>query len=1405
MSLKRHQLAVLFPYLLTLALARPSLAQTYKYKVDSGNTATPNQQPGQPAESKSLGWGSNIENARLARSAQQALESGNYVAATDYSQRACRSAPDDPQLWFLLGYAARLAHQPDLSIEAYKHGLRLAPASLDGQSGLAQTYASMGRMAEAEPILRTVLAADPRRATDAQLLGEILLRSGKYDDALEILGRADAVQPEARTEVLMALCYEHLNKLDQAGHYLDLAKHRAPNNPEVERSLAGYFRDTGDYASAISALRSIANPRPDVKAELAYTYQLNGQPEASAKLYTEAANAVPGDLTLQLSAAQAEVGAGTVEAADPFLKRAATIDAENYRLHAIRGEIARLQDRNEDAVKEYEAALAHMPADQTEGALYPIQMQMNLVETYKDLRDQKSADQHLAIAQKEIAGLDVQGSGRAEFLRLRAMIEINAGNLSGAEQDAKEALALNPEDANNLQLGGDLLVKLGRTEEAITTYKKILDLDPSNRLALTALGFASREAGRDQDAEKYFLQLAKAYPKLYVPYLALGDLYASRHEFDKAEASYAQAYSLSEKNSAIISGGMNAAIEAKHYLVAKRWLDRATPAILQDAYVMREEERYLSFMGEYQRSAEVGREALKKLPDDRDVVVYLGYDLLHLEQYDELAELTAHYQDAPPSSLLSKEPDIPLLAGYVHKHSHELEQAEKDFTLAIERGPTAATAYVNRGYVRHDLRKSNEAVADFADALRIEPKNGEAHLGMAYASLDLNQPRIALRQVQMAQDEMGESMPIHLIRATAYGEVGMLTKAAAEYRAAITYAPADGGLHLALADVLYGEGQYRESIVELQTAEKLSPSNSLVYAKLARSYAELRERDQTLQNIELAERQAEADQKNVSGVYVATGEALGLLGDHKGAMDRFSKALDAPNTDPLAVRLKIAQLMAGEGQWDDAQRQVALGVMDAETQSAPPTGNQYLEAAGVFLTIHDFPLAQDYYQRALAAGASDTAVRIGLANTYLAQGDTTRAQAQLSAISSAPDDQPTYQLLLAKANVFQQEHNNVQALTAFAQAASAAGDDETAERELLQTAGAEGIRLNRRVSFLSDFSVEPIFEDTTVYPLDAKLDVTNPIPGRQNLLPTPRSSIETQWTGAYHLHFAGLPGAAGFFQVRNARGEISLPSADTIVNRDTTDYSFNFGLNPTIHLGTNALTFSVGIQETIRRDALDPFDMDQNLFRQFLYMNTSSFFNAVAVSGYAIRESGPFTESGLSSRALSGALDFRIGRPWGKTALVTGWGARDEQYAPVTREFYQTSTYFGFERKVNQHFSFRAIAEDLRTWRVQQEQYAIAQAIRPAGSLLFSPTRNWSIQGSVAYSRNMGFHEYDAVQSGFAVSYSMPVRQVYKGEGQEVDIHYPIRFSAGMQQESFYNFTGGNNEQLRPYFSITIF
>ena len=1380
------------------------------YNVGPGASNTPKAQAKlSQAPDEPLGWGSNIQNARLARAAQLALQQGNHALALDYAQRAAQAAPNDPQLWFLLGYAARLSGKYPQSADAYDRGLRLSPSAIDGLSGLAQTYSLMGRVDDAERLLKQAIAADPRRSDDTLLLGDLYMRSADYTEALDWLSKAERAQPGARSELLMALSYQHLKKMDLANQYLELAKHHAPDNPDVQRTMAGYYRESGNYAEAIAALKSIRKPKPDVIAELAYTFQLDGKMDDSARLYEQSANAAPKDLGLQLSAAQAEIAIGSTDKANSFLDRAAILNPDYYRLHAIRGEIAKLEEREPQAVSEYTAALTTLPASPAEGALYGIQLHLDLMEVYRNLADQSAAHNQLQIAQSEIEKLNDQVSSGPQFLRLRALIKMSADDLNGALTDVKAALAINAHDRDDLQLNGDILTKLGRVDDAIAVYKQVLAIDPVNPFALTSLGYASRTAGRDQDAEKYFQRLAQADPKLYIPYLALGDLYTAQRDFPRAVASYTKAYALAPRKGLIVAGGMNAAIEAHDLNLAATWMSRATSEMDKEPQVLREKERYLSFKGEYQQSADVGHEAMKVLPRDRDVIVYMGYDLLHLGLYDELLNLTSENL-----TVLPNEPDIPLLEGYVHKHQGLLDQARQDFTEALKRDPEVVTAYVNRGYMFNDLNQPLAASADFESALKREPGNGEAHLGLAYASLDLHKPQVAVRESELAEKALGDSRDIHVIRATAYGRLNLLSQAATEYKAALMFTPNDGALHLGLASTYFAERLYHDAIDELEIAAKDSPENAAVYALLARAFANLQNRDQALQNVQLAEFHVENEPAttNHSGstqseIFVSTGEALSTLGDQAAAMERFRKALAALDSDRVSVRLAIAQLMAAQGHSEDAERQIALAQLEGDAgDTSPPSGRQFIAAADVFRSMHEYELSQSYLQRAKEAGAPDSEVRIGLANNYLAVGDTTRAQAELSAISAAADSPPDYQYLLAEANVYRQQHHDAQALTSFAQASNAAGEDQTAEQALLQAGADEGLRITPILSVLSDFSVEPIFEDSTVYVLDSKLDATFPVSGSDTaLLPPPRSSLETQWTNAYHLHLGHLPTTSGFFQVRNARGQISVPSTNSITNRATTDYTFNVGLNPTINIGSNVITFNSGVQATIRRDSESPIAMNQNLFRIFTYMSTSSFFNAVSVSGYFLRESGPFTESNLHSQAIAAAIDFRVGAPWGKTALVVGCGSNDQQFSPVHFEDYLTSSYIGVERRFGERLTVKAVAEDLRSWRVVGTKSGIAQNLRPAGTVDFAPNHSWDLQFSTAYSSTRGFHAYDKIQNGFSVSYARPFHRKFKDDSGTVVLQYPIRFSAGIQQETFFNFAGGKNQQLRPYVRISIF
>src|ERR1700756_4173837 len=364
MPYQRFHLAVVC----LLLLNATSLAQTFE--ISPGGTAptapakkqlkaAPNQSA--PAEN-GIGWGSGIEVARQVRAAQQALQKNDYAVAVNYATRAANAAPQNPALWFLLGYSARMAGRYQVSLDAYQRGLKLQPSSIQGLSGLAQTYAKAGRQAGAQDTLQKSIAANPRSVTDLQLAGELSL-SSDAGTALELLRRGEALQPSARSELLIARAYQRLNQPQESKQYLDRAQSRAPKDPDVLRAVASFYRDSHQYDVAIVTLqKAVALPKGrNALPELAYTYELAGKRKEAADTYAQAANSFAGDPGLQLSAAQALTNVGQFDHAEAFLKRAETHDAGNYRLHAIRGQIASMQGRNEDRVRENQAPLPHLP------------------------------------------------------------------------------------------------------------------------------------------------------------------------------------------------------------------------------------------------------------------------------------------------------------------------------------------------------------------------------------------------------------------------------------------------------------------------------------------------------------------------------------------------------------------------------------------------------------------------------------------------------------------------------------------------------------------------------------------------------------------------------------------------------------------------------------------------------------------------------------------------------------------------------------------------------------------------------------------------------------------------------------------------------------------------------------
>ena len=1384
-----------FCFIAVLALGGRAASQTFD--VGGSNSSNPKQQKqlAEPAQSgNGFSWGSGIEVARQARAADDALNRHDYAAAMSFAQQAAKSAPQDSELWFLLGYCARLNENYPLSVDSYNRGLKLKPNSVRGLAGLAQTYAKMGRDQEAQQLLRKVVEANPKDANSLELAGELML-STDPKSSLPLLQRADALQPTTHTELLIAHAYDRMGQPDESMKYLNRAKSRGPRDPEVLRAVASQMRDEGKYEEAIATLQAIPTKNADVQAELAYTYGLAGKTQEAAELYSRLAKSAKGNIGLDLSAAQAWVNVGRPDEARQYLEAAQKIDANNYRLHAIQGGLAESEDRLSDAAQEYKLALSNLPQRVPEGPLYPIELRLNLYEVYTRQDDTANANQQLQAAGAAIRQVQVPDQQRPEMLRLRAAVESASGDLDAANKDLKEALALAPTNVNSLMNFGTLQWKLGQKDAARATFNKVLDLDRNNRQALAGLGYLARDAGDTKTAEKYFARAVAAHPKDFGPYLALGDLYAAERNFHAAETNYEAAYQRMPTNALVVAGGANAAIESHNLNLAQHWLERANAKMNTSPQVQRERERYLTFKKDYEESAKLGYSVLAKLPNDREGVDYLAYDLYYLGRYDEALALATKYEP-----ILKNDKDLPLIAGNVHAHKGDPQEAVKDYTRALAIDPKLAEGYANRGYVLNDLKQPDQAAKDFQTALKLAPGYGEAHLGLAFSDLQLHRPKPALSQLEAAQKVLGKSHTWHLARAEAFRQEQDFPHAAMEYRTALAEDPKDLTTELAYADVEYRMRHYGEAIGALNAALQLSSSDPHIYALMAQVHAKQGDRQQTMRDIASADKFG----GNQIEILTATGDALLTLGDRNAAMDRFSRALEVPGGDRIGIRLAIAQIFLHQGHYDEARREIALGFAEARLfPDSPVTGEDFSEAANIFLAMHDFDLAENYFSKAELAGANSRSVAIGLTNTYLAEGKTRKAEQSLASLGPASDYRDDYDYNMASASLYRQRQDPLHSLAAFAQASTVAGEEDHGAAEISQYAEAdqEGRQINDRLSFVPEALFTPALEDINVYTLDARiLKITNPA-----LLPPPRHSIQSLAMSHYRVRLGNLPAITGFVGESFTQGKLLYPSVGVVQDRNTYDTILNGGIAPILRFGSNSITFNGGLQFTVRRDTVSPVFMSQNLFRQFLYLYTNSFFNWVSVTGSAQRETGPFIDRDLHSRDVFANIELTVGRPWGSTSLITGYSARDLLFRPFVEEYFNTTSYVGLQHKFGDRLTAAVLAEDLRSWRVQNTQYALAQALLPGGRFDFRATRHWDVQGSFVLSRGMGFHSYDNAQSQFLVSYVRGVRGSVKDGGGEVPVAFPMRFSVGIQQQTFYDFPGSTRTTVLPIVHFSLF
>ena len=294
------------------------------------------------------------------------------------------------------------------------------------------------------------------------------MQSGDLPRATNLLERSENVQPSSHAELLLAIAYMKQKQADKAKALLDRAMRRDPRNVDVFRAVAQYYREAHDYKSAVAILNKAPRKTVDVYSELGYTYSLAGMKRESADSYEKAAGLAPKAVNVQLAAAQSQLRIGNLDKARMYLARGEQLDPNYYRLFAIRGDLAVVEHRDADAVREYLAALAAMPEGPAEGILYPTQLRIQLIDVYRNLQDEAAVQQQVKLGLEALSRFHVDSTQQVEYLRQRAALRGIGNDFSGAEADLKQALQIEPgNDSVTLQYA-NLLWKNNRKGEART-------------------------------------------------------------------------------------------------------------------------------------------------------------------------------------------------------------------------------------------------------------------------------------------------------------------------------------------------------------------------------------------------------------------------------------------------------------------------------------------------------------------------------------------------------------------------------------------------------------------------------------------------------------------------------------------------------------------------------------------------------------------------------------------------------------------------------------------------------------------------------------------------------------------------------------------------------------------------
>src|SRR6202165_3516941 len=429
--------------------------------------------------------------------------------------------------------------------------------------------------------------------------------------------------------------------------------------------------------------------------------------------------------------------------------------------------------------------LSSVPATGRSAKLYSA-----LGTTYEQRKDYKNAIE----AYKKAIQLD-----RDNLDAIRGLAEnlLNDGQMDAALDQYKVIADANPEDAQTYLRIAEIYRKQEKYDLALESLKKAETMVPDSMEVPYNVALVYQAQGRSDEAAKILQDLLKKTEKPDNNYSQsdrsnravfierLGRIYRDQSNHSAAVETFRKMLTLGDESS---ESGYQEIIDT--YREAKQW-PQATAAAKEAVQKLPDDrdlrmvlDAQLADAGEFDKAVTDVRSFLKGGPEDREVYLRLGIIYTRARRWTDAEESLAKAEQ------LSTKPEdkqyVAFLRGSTYERQKKYDEAEAEFRKVLAAEPQSAVTLNYLGYMNADRGvRLEESLNYIRQAVSLEAGHGAYLDSLGWAYFRLGKYELAEENLNKASQHMGSDPSVQEHLGDLYQKTGRLKLAAAHWERAL--------------------------------------------------------------------------------------------------------------------------------------------------------------------------------------------------------------------------------------------------------------------------------------------------------------------------------------------------------------------------------------------------------------------------------------------------------------------------------------------------------------------------------------------------------------------------------------------------------------------------------------------